>query len=72
MNFDLRQRHLQLRKKARCFAEGRTARVGMRNDRREIFSSEILDALETTIYEGISQIQKLISGRHLTQESAFA
>jgi hypothetical protein len=30
------------------------------------------DALATTIYEGTSQIQKLIIGRHLTQESAFA
>ncbi len=30
------------------------------------------DALATTIYEGTSQIQKLIIGRHLTGESAFA
>lgn len=30
------------------------------------------DALATTIYEGTSQIQKLIIGRYLTQESAFA
>lgn len=29
------------------------------------------DALATTIYEGTSQIQKLIIGRHLTGESAF-
>ena len=29
------------------------------------------DALATTIYEGTSQIQKLIIGRHLTKESAF-
>jgi alkylation response protein AidB-like acyl-CoA dehydrogenase len=30
------------------------------------------DALATTIYEGTSQIQKLIIGRYLTGESAFA
>ena len=30
------------------------------------------DALATTIYEGTSQIQKLIIGRHLTGESAFS
>lgn len=30
------------------------------------------DALATTIYEGTSQIQKLIIARHLTGESAFA
>jgi butyryl-CoA dehydrogenase len=30
------------------------------------------DALATTIYEGTSQIQKLIIGRHLTGENAFA
>ncbi|MBE0408680.1 MAG: acyl-CoA dehydrogenase family protein [Anaerolineales bacterium] len=30
------------------------------------------DALATTIYEGTSQIQKLIIGRHLTGQSAFA
>ena len=29
------------------------------------------DALATTIYEGTSQIQKLIIGRHLTGENAF-
>jgi alkylation response protein AidB-like acyl-CoA dehydrogenase len=29
------------------------------------------DALTTTIYEGTSQIQKLIIGRHLTGENAF-
>ena len=72
MNFDLRQRHLPLREKARCFADGRTAQVGMQNDRHEIFSSDILDALAITIYEGTSQSQKLVSGRHLTQESAVA
>ena len=30
------------------------------------------DALATTIYEGTSQVQKLIIGRHLTGESAFS
>lgn len=30
------------------------------------------DALATTIYEGTTQIQKLIIGRHLTGENAFA
>ena len=30
------------------------------------------DARVTTLYEGTSQVQKLIIGRHLTGESAFA
>jgi len=30
------------------------------------------DARVTTLYEGTSQIQKLLIGRHLTGENAFA